>query len=34
MAFLNHSYNDSPVIHGEANAALNEIRRFLRPEAV
>ena len=22
MAYLNHSYNDSPVIHGEANAAL------------
>lgn len=22
MAYINHSYNDSPVIHGEANAAL------------
>jgi len=22
MSYLNHGYNDSPVIHGEANAAL------------
>jgi len=22
MAYINHSYNDSPVIHGDANAAL------------